>query len=863
MRRGEKIIIFIALLNIVAALSLCANKLEPGYLLTFISQDTSDDNPFESSILKNPFKKNQINHLELRFKQDAIDRLSAKRQDAIKKSFLFSVPSDYVEADLKYNDINFRVTARLKGDLVDHLLGNKWSFRVKVAGNNTIEGMKTFSLHHPKLRSDIMEWIYHKMMADEGVIALRYDFVTVSVNGKYLGIYAMEEHFDKRLIEHNQRREGPIIKFDETAFWHDWFRFESTGKKSEDVQLFKTASIVPFKKYSTPQDELQYKYYLVAKKLLESLRSGRLKTSQVFDMDLMASYFAISEVLGAGHGKRWHNVRYYYNPVTSLLEPIAFDGCPGANIDVWNKNKGIFYTFHYDVLNQLIYSDPEFFSLFTKKIRVISSRNYSELFFDKYDPGIIRRINILKKEFPNVRYTKQNNVFSNQVYVNSTFDNYKDVSCYHTFLSTKTVQVVCENEGRFPVDIATITVNGNLARPQQLMRLGTKDHKYQNLAKTSVALTHDVLPDATNIVVSYSVLGASKQSSTTSVENKTKFSRLSKRLSNHKIAQVTLRDDSVIDENANVWDFDCLTVDEDTKVIEFVEEVCHIRSELIIPSGYKVECNAGKKIYLYNKASIISYSPFYFVGTKKQPILISSGDGAGNGLAIIKAPHVSTFEHVIFDNLSNPTKAYWTLTGAVTLYESDCSFDGCLFSNSRSEDALNTIRNNFTIRNTKFSKTRWDSFDSDFCKGTIRNTHFSQCGNDCIDVSGTQLTLNYVSIKSCGDKGVSAGENSNIKASKMKIQNCMVGMAGKDLSQIVARNINITSTNIGLCSYQKKPEFGPSRITAKTTTIEGSDLPWLIEKDSEIFLNGTRLQYIGKSKQKQIFKRLKNGQKLY
>ena len=39
------------------------------------------------------------------------------------------------------------------------------------------------------------------------------------LNGKNLGIYALEEHFDKALIESNKFREGPILKFDESILW--------------------------------------------------------------------------------------------------------------------------------------------------------------------------------------------------------------------------------------------------------------------------------------------------------------------------------------------------------------------------------------------------------------------------------------------------------------------------------------------------------------------------------------------------------------------------------------------------------------------------------------------------------------------
>ena len=52
------------------------------------------------------------------------------------------------------------------------------------------------------------EWFLHQFVAYSGLLALRYDFVQLYLNGDNLGIYALEEHFEKELIENNNRREG-------------------------------------------------------------------------------------------------------------------------------------------------------------------------------------------------------------------------------------------------------------------------------------------------------------------------------------------------------------------------------------------------------------------------------------------------------------------------------------------------------------------------------------------------------------------------------------------------------------------------------------------------------------------------------
>ena len=79
--------------------------------------------------------------------------------------------------------------------------------------------MKSFALQHPRTRSYVNEWLMHRFFGHIGLINLRYDFVSVDINGKGRNIYALEEGFDKRLIEYNGRKEGPIIKFDKDFYW--------------------------------------------------------------------------------------------------------------------------------------------------------------------------------------------------------------------------------------------------------------------------------------------------------------------------------------------------------------------------------------------------------------------------------------------------------------------------------------------------------------------------------------------------------------------------------------------------------------------------------------------------------------------
>ena len=87
----------------------------------------------------------------------------------------------------------------MKGDWTDHLLGEKWSFRIETKKKKAFLGMREFSLQHPRTRNYLNEFVLHKLLKYENLPYLRYKFIPVSLNGKYLGIYALEEHFSKNL----------------------------------------------------------------------------------------------------------------------------------------------------------------------------------------------------------------------------------------------------------------------------------------------------------------------------------------------------------------------------------------------------------------------------------------------------------------------------------------------------------------------------------------------------------------------------------------------------------------------------------------------------------------------------------------
>ena len=120
--------------------------------------------------------------MHVKFKD--VERLNEQRAKAIERGVLVVDDGDYIKADLAINDDSAPVRLRLKGELTDHLSGSKWSFRVVCRGENTLLGMKQFSLHRPEARNFIHEWVFHRILKANGIIGLRYEFADLSFNGK-------------------------------------------------------------------------------------------------------------------------------------------------------------------------------------------------------------------------------------------------------------------------------------------------------------------------------------------------------------------------------------------------------------------------------------------------------------------------------------------------------------------------------------------------------------------------------------------------------------------------------------------------------------------------------------------------------
>ena len=205
----------------------------------------------------NNFTNDDAEVLSLNISFNNYEKLMKKRQDALKNTILID-NQDYVSGSIEHNKEKVDIDIRLKGDHIDHIYNEeKLSFRIVVKDGKTVLGMDKFSIQHPKTRNWLGEWIFHKVVKDQGIVSLKYDFVRVILNGKDLGIFAIEEHFTNLMLENNNRRAGPILKFSERHYWDQISKYNvQSNRFSSGYGGFYSSEIQSFNRKQIDSDSV-------------------------------------------------------------------------------------------------------------------------------------------------------------------------------------------------------------------------------------------------------------------------------------------------------------------------------------------------------------------------------------------------------------------------------------------------------------------------------------------------------------------------------------------------------------------------------------------------------------------------------
>ena len=752
-------------------------------------------------------------------------KLEQERNNALINNYTQSF--SYVSCELIEEGKKISAKIRFKGDLIEHLTGEKPSYRIKCQGENTIWGFKKFSIQHPARRNFINEWLFHKVLKREKMIGLRYFFAKIIINGEDLGIYAIEEHFDAQLLENNKRKDGLIIRFDEKWMWNSKYDFSTYPVKQEYTSGygdFNALPITSFNMAKLTKDSIKIQYLLDAKNLIEKLRNEQISISEVFDKSKLAKYFALVDLFGAFHTTLINNIRLYYNPLTMKLEPIGFD----AGIDFNNY----FLTFmirgqnkHFDYLN--FFEDKSFYKAYLMELSEYSNSNFLETVLETLKDEMSYNEAIINYEWPLKKFNSQS-LYNRREYIKEILHPNRVLESNLVKFEKDRVVIEINNFQKLPITNFRLIVNDSiyLDLKENIILDGRLKYELINQKDLEFFITDQLeIPfgkENIKLEVSFNILGIRKP-----FQYKV-----------NTIFEEFFPTDIITAQNLFTTKF--LIIDENTKTIIFKRGKIELNDDLIFPENYRIIIQDSTEIDFLNSSQFYTQSPLICKGTEKNPIIFTSSDSSSSGLLIYNVESKSEFDYCLFSNFKSSKSS--RKTGALTAYESIIKIKNSRFYNNKTEDAFNGIRSKVELNNLFFVNCYSDAIDLDFCTGKITESEFLNIGNDAIDFSGSDFNIEHINILDAQDKAISIGEESDVFGSNIRISNSNIGIAVKDKSIAEFHSIQLKNLKIGYSVYQKKPEFGPARLLINNSS--NSDLKdlFLLEKNSKLRINNSKIE---------------------
>lgn len=300
-----------------------------------------------------------------------------------RRGFIGEEQKEELRGKFVFEGQRYPVKLRLKGDWTDHL-GTHISLRIALRGKERFDGLREWNLQSPGSRKFLNEWLLMRALEQEDVLVPRHEYVSVRLQDRPEMPYLLIEHFSKELIERQKRREGLILHMREG----NYFEYKRAGR-SEGRTRESDSEIAAYSQGRIDRTPALSRQFAAGNALLEKLRSREVPPSQVLDVDRLARLIAIYDVFGAGHGFLWFNMRFYFDPLRGLLEPIAYDGNAGRIYSEDAPPK------HYSLVNHIL-RDPVILKAYHRELSRISDPEYLTAFLDAERAAIEMRHDFLR-----------------------------------------------------------------------------------------------------------------------------------------------------------------------------------------------------------------------------------------------------------------------------------------------------------------------------------------------------------------------------------------------------------------------------------------------------------------------------------
>jgi hypothetical protein len=700
------------------------------------------------------------------------------------------------------------------------------SYRIDVRDARYL-GLKSFELSLPDAETWDNNWLRLQHLQREQIVALEAMFVEVRINDlapKVMQLY--ERLTDDVLLRHKRENcqlvelpliELPLIELPRTEL-----------ARASDLpvdQADDRADVPPVAAIVGPplaqQDPLLQQ--------VQAVLSGQRRAAELFDVEKLGRFLAITELWSVQHAVDLHRIRFLWDHRRGLLEPIAVPArAPRA------ADNRVYVTEHPWL--QRLMRDDQLSAVYAGELNRIVADDYTSILRRDLDERWRNVAARFQQQSPDFQPRTWTNLDARRQMLRAVLD-VNDL-VYGHFWPIDTVSVASDsppakeagywlqNAMKVPVELIALRVNGKMDVPVMQGKRPRLLYPRDWLEATRDAAGE--LPIASGELESVEAVCRIWGLSQTCSVPLVRWSAL-------KLHETGLPEMPELSEALGRYPF--LQAESTTRTLTIKPGTWDVAGDLLVPRGWSLCSGGGVTLRFKPGAVLLTSSPIQLIGGPSAPIRLIATGGQWSGVVVLRAGEESRWQHVQVEATTGIERPGWALTGGVTFYKSPIHLSHCRFSENHGEDALNVFDTSFRFERCEFSDSVSDAFDGDFVQGQIIDCQFQRIGGDAIDVSGSEVQVQRVSIRHARDKGISAGENSQVVAEQVRVDGAKMAVCSKDRSRVQIRQLTVERATYALAAYVKKPEYGPATLDAASVTLRQGKLH-LAQIGSKIRIDG-------------------------
>ncbi|HED65681.1 MAG TPA: hypothetical protein ENJ09_09020 [Planctomycetes bacterium] len=801
--------------------------------------------------------------LSIELSPRARERLAAARERALATGLIVQRDDDWVDARVGFGGRELDGKLRLKGDWLDHVETDQWSLRIELP-EPAVLGMRVFSIQAPQTVGYLWEWVGHRLARELDVLAPRSTFVRVTIDGEDRGVYFLQEHFAKELLESQGRREAAICRFDESTHWDLLLQNDLSLPGPPPIRsglVVDTAEVRPFGGRKLAASETLVRGLADATEEMRALRAlavearesaERLRRLEALalveerdlesslDIERLARFHALASLLQVEHGLFWHNLRFAFDPVSDRLEPVAFDlmaQMPSEPDPVPLRGHGFVTRFR----SSRAYYDGVFRVLGTITERGWLEGRLEELagefarFAESMPPGaeeaVSKRLFTERDYLERVAFPAHGANFAATISFEDGGAGTIEVRAWATTRAPIVVEgfrfenatvvpaasVVADAQPEPRREGAGVVLPGDgrsvrflLGADTRLVGLSSVRDLIASLGDPTDAVGRGLALEALSGPIAR--LGRSPEA-----RGPVEATALWLRPLEPSWSADGARPDAPTRVEA-LERHPFLALDPITQEFVAAPGTHAVAGDLVLPEGAGLRIGAGTRLEFEPGALLLATGPLTFEGTSEDPVVLAPRDeGAGwGGVVVLGARGPSRWSGVEVRGTRGIRRGGFAPSGGVTFEDCAVSIADSLFDGSGAGDALNVIRARVHLEGTRFRGAASDSFDGDFVSGDALRCVFEDGGGDGVDLSGSRFEVRDSRFARLADKALSAGEGTWLEVRGGLVTGVGIGVAAKDGSTVRVSSLGLEEIGeFALAAYTKKLAFGPAELRAE------------------------------------------------